>query len=202
MIILAAGFLNTLLKWDLSLFRFMNNDLSNPLFDAVMPFMRNANHWLPLYLFLLVFVFLNFKVKGVWWVVFFLVTVALCDMIGTRGFKYTFERTRPCNNPDLIGHLRLLVNCPSGWGFTSNHAANHFGMATFIFISFRKFIGRWALLAFLWAGTIAFAQVYVGVHYPGDIAGGALLGCIVGLFTGTQFNKYFRLDLPSSLPAH
>lgn len=169
--------------------------MANPVFDVVMPFLRKPNNWLPLYLFLLVFVLLNFRGKGWWWVVFFIVTVALCDMTGTNGFKYTFERIRPCNNPDFFGQMRLLVPCPSGFGFTSNHAANHFGMATFLFLTFRKFMGPWALLAFVWAGAISFAQVYVGVHYPSDIFGGALLGIVFGTFTGTQFNKYFGLQL-------
>jgi membrane-associated phospholipid phosphatase len=195
MVLLATSFWNTLIAWDHSLFRFMNSGMANPVFDIVMPFLRKPNHWLPLYIFLLVFVLLNFKGKGWWWVVFFIVTVALCDMTGTNGFKYTFERIRPCNNPDFFGQMRLLVPCPSGFGFTSNHAANHFGMATFLFLTFRKFMGPWALLAFVWAGAIAFAQVYVGVHYPSDIFGGALLGIVFGTFTGAQFNKYFGLQL-------
>jgi undecaprenyl-diphosphatase len=102
-------------------------------------------------------------------------------------------RTRPCNSQEFVGQIRLLVTCPSGWGFTSNHAANHFGMATFIFLSFRRVIGRWALLAFLWAGMIAFAQVYVGIHYPGDVAAGGLLGIIYGTITGLFFTKHFGL---------
>jgi len=195
MVLLATSFWNTLIAWDHSLFRFMNSGMANPVFDTVMPFLRKPNNWLPLYLFLLVFVLLNFRGKGWWWVVFFIVTVALCDMTGTNGFKYTFERIRPCNNPDFFGQMRLLVPCPSGFGFTSNHAANHFGMATFLFLTFRKFMGSWALLAFVWAGAIAFAQVYVGVHYPSDVFCGALLGIVFGTFTGTQFNKYFGLQL-------
>jgi membrane-associated phospholipid phosphatase len=195
---LAAGFWQTLINWDHSLFKFINSDLSNPVFDAVMPFLRNSLHWIPLYLFLIVFVTFNFKLKGLWWVVFFLVTVSLCDSVGTKVFKYNFLRVRPCNNPEFFGQLKLLVTCPSGWGFTSNHAANHFGMATFIFISFRHFSKLGAWLAIFWAASIAFAQVYVGVHYPADVICGALLGITFGLFTGIQFNKHFGLPVSTS----
>jgi undecaprenyl-diphosphatase len=190
---LAAGFWHSIIQWDHSLFKAVNTGMANPLFDAVMPFMRNSLNWIPLYLFLIVFVLQNFKVKGAWWILFFLVTVSLCDMTGTKLFKYNFMRTRPCNSQEFVGQIRLLVTCPSGWGFTSNHAANHFGMATFIFLSFRRVIGRWALLAFLWAGMIAFAQVYVGIHYPGDVAAGGLLGIIYGTITGLFFTKHFGL---------
>lgn len=197
MILLGSGLWHTLIEWDRALFRAINTGLANPLFDAVMPFMRNSLHWIPLYVFLIAFVSINFKSKGLWWIIFFLVTVALCDTVGTKVFKYTIERTRPCNNTDLIGHLRLLVTCPSGFGFTSNHAANHFGMATFIFLSFRRLSPAWGYAAFAWAATIAFAQVYVGVHYPTDVIAGAMLGFIFGGLTGSQFNRHFGLTHPA-----
>jgi undecaprenyl-diphosphatase len=191
MFFLAITFWQKLLQWDQSLFVKINSEWTNPVFDSVMPFLRTPINWVPLYLFILVFVPINFKVKGLWWIVFFLVTVALTDMVGTNVFKYNFLRTRPCNNPDLSEQLRLLVLCPSGYGFTSNHAANHFGMATFLFFTFRHLFKKWMWLAFLWAGSICYAQVYVGVHYPGDVIAGALLGLIFGAFTSFLFHKYF-----------
>lgn len=197
--LLATNLWQLLVEWDHSLFRVVNTGMANPVFDAIMPFMRDALHWLPLYVFVLSFVLINFGWKGVWWVVFFAVTISLCDMTGTRLLKYTVMRTRPCNNPEFWGHIRLLVTCPIGYSFTSNHAANHFGMAIFFFISFRRVIGSWVWLAILWAAMIAFAQVYVGIHYPGDVAGGFLLGLIYGSLTGWFFNKNF--GLPARLPA-
>lgn len=110
-------------------------------------------------------------------------------MIGTNVFKYGFARIRPCNNPEMFEYLRLLVVCPSGYGFTSNHAANHFGMATFLFITFRHLFKNWMLLAFFWAAAICYAQIYVGVHYPTDIIGGAMLGILMGSLTGYGFEK-------------
>lgn len=181
---------------DKDLFILINSKWTNPIFDNLAPFLRNSLHWVPLYIFLLVFVALNFKVRGLWWIVFFLITIGLADMTGTYGLKYGVERIRPCNNAELADQLRLLVVCPSGFGFTSNHAANHFGMATFLFITFRHlFVKNLMLLAFLWAGSICYAQVYVGVHYPSDVICGALLGLIYGIFTGTLFNKFFGLPL-------
>jgi membrane-associated phospholipid phosphatase len=187
----AINFWQKLLQWDRSLFVQINSNWTNPVFDAVMPLLRTPIYWVPLYLFILVFVSINFRSKAIWWIVFFLVTVALTDMTGTRLFKYNFVRIRPCNDPDLIGHVRLLVLCPSGYGFTSNHAANHFGMATFLFFTFRHLFKKWMWIAFLWAGSIAYSQVYVGIHYPGDIICGALMGITFGVFTAFLFNKYF-----------
>jgi membrane-associated phospholipid phosphatase len=187
----------TLQRWDQALFNFINNDLSNPVFDAMMPVLRISYIWAPLYIFIIVFVSLNYKVKGLWWIVFFLLVVASADMIGTRVFKHNIERVRPCNLPHLFPNIKLLVVCPSGYGFTSNHAANHFGMATFIFLSFRHIFKRWAWIVFLWAGAICFAQVYVGVHYPGDILGGAALGITFAVFYSYLFRKNFG-QLPAT----
>lgn len=191
-ILLQLSFLQKLKHLDQRLFIKLNGEFTNPFFDSVMPFMRNGMNWAPLYLFLAVFVLLNFKSKGAWWILFFIATIALTDMTGTYIFKHNFHRLRPCSDPAFFTHVRVLVNqCSGGYSFVSNHAANHFGMAAFLFITFRPFLKKWAWICFLWAGLIAYAQVYVGVHYPLDVFAGALLGLIIGTLTGKLFNKRF-----------
>lgn len=192
MCLIAIDFWKKLVQWDQSLFISINSDWTNPVFDVVLPIMRNSFIWYPLYLFLLIFVLLNFKVRGLWWAVFFLSTLALTDMTGTYLFKHVFERLRPCSDPEFFTHVRLLLKqCAGGYSFTSNHAANHFGMATFFFITFRHLFKIWAWIALCWAGVICYSQVYVGVHYPLDVLAGAMLGLAFGITTGTFFNKRF-----------
>jgi membrane-associated phospholipid phosphatase len=196
MLMLAAGFWKTLIEWDQSLFKKINSDWANPFFDALMPFLRNALYWIPLYLFIIVFVLLNFKTKGIWWIVFFLCTAALTDMIGTYVFKHNFQRLRPCADPDFYMQVRLVLNrCAGGYSFTSNHAANHFGMAAFFFVTFRHLLKKWGIAALIWAALIAYAQVYVGVHYPLDVLMGAIIGTALGISTGTIFNKRFHFAI-------
>jgi undecaprenyl-diphosphatase len=188
-------------QWDQSLFLLINRDWANPVFDSLMPFMRTSNHWMPLYLFLFVFVLLNFKGKGLWWFVFFLSTIALTDMTGTYLFKHNIERLRPCNDPEMFSQVRLLLkNCAGGYSFISNHAANHFGMATFFFLSFRKLIPKIAWIGFLWAALVAYSQVYVGVHYPLDVLAGAMLGMLLGNLTAYIFNKRFGFHIFDNQP--
>lgn len=189
-------FLNTFLQkleqLDRDLFITINRRWANSFFDEIMPFMRQSVYWAPLYLFLVAFVLINYKIKGCWWAVFFLCTVALTDLTGTYLFKHNFERLRPCADPDFSGQVRLLLdNCAGGYTFISNHAANHFGMAVFFFVTFRSVLGKWAWIAIAWASTIAYSQVYVGVHYPADVLSGALLGALYGTATGYLFNKRF-----------
>lgn len=192
MSLLAASLWEKLERFDQSLFTKINNDWSNPVFNAVMPWLRYSAFWAPLYLFIGVFTVLNFRIRGLWWCIFFICTAAITDMTGNYIFKHTFQRLRPCNDPDFSPQVHLLISqCGAGYSFISNHAANHFGMAAFFYITFRHAWKKWAWIPFIWAAAIAYAQVYVGIHYPLDVFCGALLGLAMGYATATIFNKRF-----------
>jgi len=188
----AVSIWETLVEWDRWLFVKINGTWTGSLADQVFPWIRDGKLWLPLYLFLFVFVLLNFRKRGGWWCLLFLSTVALADMAGQQLFKLQFERLRPCNDPEFSAQARLLLDrCGEGYSFISNHAANHFGMATFFHASFRSLFPRWSWVLFPWAALIAYAQVYVGIHYPLDVFVGALVGILAGLLSGAVFNKRF-----------
>lgn len=182
-------------SWDRSVFRVINSDWSNSLFDAVLPWLRQAYTWAPLYVFVLVFMIINYRRNSFWWIIFFLVAVAAADLTGTYIFKYNFKRPRPCLDPLLADYIRMRIKCSFGYSFTSNHAANHFAMATYFFITLRKQLPRWAWMGFPWAFAVIYAQVYVGAHYPLDVICGSLLGIISGLITGYTFNKQFGIAI-------
>lgn len=189
-------------EWDQWFFIKINNQLTNPFFDFIMPIVRTPMYWAPLYLFLFFFVILNFKPTGLWWMLCFICTVALTDMISTYVFKNGVGRLRPCQDPEFFMHVRLLLrNCSQGNSFVSNHAANHFGMATFFFFTFRHTLGKWSALVFVWAALISYAQVYVGVHYPLDVLGGSVIGVIFGLFMSMFFNKKWGFAIFGKQPA-
>ena len=177
-------------RWDQWLFIQLNSKWTNPFFDTVLPYFRDSVFWAPLYLFILAFIALNYGRKGVWWSIAFLCTIAITDMVSSRVFKEAFERLRPCQDPAFLSNVRLLVkHCSGGYSFTSSHAANHFGMATFVSRTFYSTFGRWIYLSYIWAFFISYAQIYVGVHYPLDVLGGAGIGVLAGLLTASLFNK-------------
>lgn len=194
---LTVSFWQRIADWDRSLFLTLNGDLVNPVFDAVLPFLRDSVFWAPLYLFIMAFIFLNFGRKGLWWAVAFLSTVAIADLLGTYAFKETIQRIRPCNEPMLREQVRLVLQrCPGGYSFLSNHAANHFGLATFMVLTFRPIFKEWIFAAYVWAFLISFAQIYVGVHYPLDILAGALLGTGAGYLTASVYRHNFGTLVP------
>jgi membrane-associated phospholipid phosphatase len=91
--------------------------------------------------------------------------------------------------------VRLLANyCGSNGSFTSSHAANHFGLAMFFYITAKHISPKYCFLFFIWAAIISMSQVYAGVHYPTDIIGGAMLGMVVGGCMASFHNyKYGKL---------
>jgi membrane-associated phospholipid phosphatase len=181
--------LENLLHFDHWLFQKINQQWTNSFFDHILPFLREANIWVPFYLFLLVFAALNFGKKGWLWSFGLIMTGIISDLTSSHLVKNLVFRYRPCRNPFLEDQVRLLVKyCPKDSSFTSSHACNHFAAATFIFFTLRGTSGWWRLV-FLWALAISYAQVYVGVHFPLDVAGGAFLGFVIGYATQFVFRK-------------
>ena len=186
--------LTTLLNWDRWLFAKINQDWTNPFFDYMFPLWREAITWVPLYIFLLLFILINFGKRAWPWMIGLLVTVSLCDQISSHLIKPFIDRLRPCNDLLLVDKIRLLLNyCSDSRSFVSSHATNHFGMAFFIYLTLKPYLQKWTYLFFIWAATISYGQVYIGVHYPTDVICGALLGTIIGYFTAWLFNSRFGL---------
>ncbi len=183
--------------WDTWLFLKINTVWTNPFLDSIFPWWREANAWVPLYLFLIIFGMINFKKKVWYWLLFTAITLTLSDQLSSNLIKNWVQRPRPCRDEFLADKVRLLLNnCSGGYSFTSSHATNHFAFAVFIFITLQPFFKKWTYLFFVWAATICYGQVYVGVHYPLDVVCGAILGCGIGYLTGTFFtNKIGALSL-------
>ncbi|HMO32276.1 MAG TPA: phosphatase PAP2 family protein [Lacibacter sp.] len=184
--------LKSILDTDRSLFHLLNQTWSHPWLDAVLPFFRNQFFWAPVYLFLLIFSLLYYKKQALWWIAFFLVTFAITDMVSTQLIKAVIQRPRPCWDGVTASTARMLIPCSHAYSFVSSHAANHFGMAMFLYGTLHAVAGRWIWLAFAWAALVCYAQVYVGAHFPLDVTGGALLGLLVGKLTAGRFKRLYE----------
>jgi membrane-associated phospholipid phosphatase len=198
-----SGLLQGILQTDHWLFSRLNQDWTNTFFDNVFPYLRESELWVPFYLFLLVFVTVNFAKKGWLWSLALIVTVSLSDLVSSHLMKILVFRLRPCRDPAMASSINVLVSyCPISSSFTSSHACNHFAMATFIYSTLRHTSPWWGAL-FAWAFFISYAQVYVGVHYPLDVFCGAIMGCLIGYGTSQVFRRQFgKLTLQSYNPIH
>lgn len=171
--------LDRLLEWDKELFLFFNG-LHTPWLDPVMLFFTETFVWLPLYLLLLYFVIRDYK-KDCWVPLLGItITILLCDQITSGFMKPFFARLRPSQEPSLAGLIHLVNGYKGGmYGFASSHAANTLGTATFFTLLLRP-TRPWIAWLYLWAFAMTYTRLYLGVHYPGDILVGGVIGITCG----------------------
>ena len=186
--------LSDLIAIDKSLFHLINGKWHHPFLDALLPLIRTSQLWYPMYLFLILVVFMNFKQGRWWWILFFGFVPVISDFISSDIIKEHFFRLRPCNDPAMQDQLRFLLGYkPQSSSFTSSHATNHFALASFFYFTLKDCMGKWTFLFFVWAFMICWAQVYVGVHYPADVIFGGFIGVLIGFLISYFFNKKIAL---------
>jgi undecaprenyl-diphosphatase len=166
--------LDWLINLDTKLFLFLNS-IHSSFFDAVMWHVSGKLEWIPLYVVLLYFIIRRYKRKSILILASIAVLITLTDVISSQVIKDNVQRLRPSNNPDLANIVHIVNGYHGGkYGFVSSHAANCFGIALFFSLLFRK---RWVTVGIvLWATLVSYSRIYLGVHYPGDVIGGAILG--------------------------
>ncbi len=176
--------LMTLIDIDQYLFSLINGEWTNGFMDYILPIWRDKYFWIPVYFFIVFYMIFNYGKKGYWFVLFLLLTVASTDMASSQLIKKSVQRLRPCRAPEISGE-RVLVTCGHGYSFTSSHAANHFAISMFLIFTLAGRYKKVLPLCLFWAISVAYGQVYVGVHFPLDVLCGALLGGLIA-YLGSQ----------------
>jgi len=173
---------------DKQLFLFLNSK-HDAFFDFVMFWASNQYVWIPLYIFLFLVIYRGFRQQA--WYFLFWVTVmeAASDQLASDLIKNLVRRPRPSHEPSLLPYIHLSPAGPGGeYGFVSSHASNTFALTVFLVLTLPPSFGRLKWTVLCWAACVSFSRVYNGVHYPGDVICGALLGAMVGVGAARLFH--------------
>jgi len=155
---------------DIKIFFLINQTLSNPVFDSIMPLITNKNNWVLIIIILFFYLAIMNGRRGQIALVILIVVVGLTDSFSTFILKPYFGRIRP--SYDIYEYINLLVAKGGKWSMPSNHAANISAIA--VVLSY--FYDKMKIPLYSLAVIIAFSRVYVGVHYPADVLLGGLIG--------------------------
>lgn len=183
---------------DVAIFHFINVTLANPVGDFLWPLITNYDRFLPVRIAILA-VWLALIVKGGArgrTAALLLIPVILCsDKLSSAVIKDLFSRARPCHEiggVPIVQGIHMLVDCGPGKSFPSSHAVNNFAFAAL----FSSYYPRWCAAFYAWASLVALSRPAVGVHYPSDVLGGAVIGVCVALALVALWNASARRFFP------
>lgn len=182
-----------LLQWDRQLLLSIQGHHSS-FSDLLWAGITEKYYWIPLYLLMLYILFRYLGWQALYVLVALTLLITLSDQLTSSVMKPLFGRLRPCHDPE-IGHLvRIVTKCGGTYGFVSSHAANSFAVCTFFWLIFKQRF-PWIMALFVWPLLVSYSRIYLGVHYPLDVLGGAVTGAVLGylIFLGT---RWFSKKIP------
>ena len=172
---------------DTTCFLFLNTIFSTTLLNYFFVSITDARFWIIPSLFAATLFVMREQKYAITILCLALVTVAISDPVSSQIIKPLFGRHRPCHPDHFVQGAHFLLGFKNSDSFPSSHAMNMFAQAMLFTLFYPS---KWPFF-FGFAILIGFSRVYVGVHYPGDVLGGAVFGVAVGfsvflLFTGIK----------------
>lgn len=199
--------MDSIIQADNDLFLFLNGH-STPWLDQFMWYFSGKLIWIILYVVILTAIIIKYGWKrGLCIALVIGIIITLCDQTCGNWVRHAIGRLRPGNPDNPISDLVHLYNGHRGgpYGFPSCHAANSFGLAVFLSLLFRH--RSLTILMLLWAIVTAYSRIVLGMHYPGDLLVGAIIGSSISAsvyyITRSIYRRFPHLpSLNMSLPAY
>lgn len=180
--------MNELLALDKEFFVYLNNLGSEP-FDSFWKIITKQIYWTPFFITVFYFIQKKIGLKNLFLILVFLaLLITFTDQI-TNLFKNTFQRLRPCNDPEIKNIIRVVIQRDSP-SFFSGHAASSMASTFFIYLIIKKYFNH-SYLLFLFPFIFAYSRIYLGLHFPLDI----ISGYVFGLIAGFSFYKMYSYIL-------
>lgn len=179
-----------LVELDQEIFLFLNN-LGNPAWDDFWNFVTNKFASIPFYALLVFFLYesLGWK-KTLLSLVVVAAVITSTDQLSNL-FKHFFERPRPCRQEGIMEYARFVAVRCGRYGYFSAHAASSAALVIFLGQILKDYWKHIFAVLVFWGLLVSYSRIYIGVHYPGDI----LTGWIIGIFIGYIFFRLFRFLL-------
>jgi len=173
-----------LINLDRTLFERINGQWTHPWLDQVFPVLTDLHQiwWISFLLLpaIVLFWIWRQRARSAVFLLMLISAIALSDMVSYRIIKPSINRSRP----EFSGvQVQLRTHSHTGRSFPSNHAANNFAAATILTVAFPTFAPAFFAAALI----VAYSRIYVGVHYPLDVIGGASLGIAMAALIYTLF---------------
>lgn len=171
--------MDQIIQYDQDLFLYLNG-LGNTTWDGLWLFITNKLSWIPLYAVLLFLIYKKFGIKGT------VVTIVCAALLITcvdqlaNAFKHGFERPRPCRVEQFKEIIRYVAERCGRYGYYSAHAGNSMAVAVFAGLALKSRYRYIIFILLFWAVIVGYSRIYVGVHYPGDVLSGWIIGAIIG----------------------
>lgn len=174
---------------DRELFLFMNSWHATWL-NPIMVFFSSQIVWIPLIAFVIFMAFKGLDRKSFFLFILFLaLAIIASDVTSSYVLKNIIQRLRPCRVPEIKAIFNDFgQKCGGRFGFVSSHAANSICILVFSFLALKLKSPKYHLL-WLLPLIVCFSRIYLGVHYPGDILGGLIVGTFWGLLLGWCFTS-------------
>lgn len=179
---------------DVTIFLFLNRTLATPLGDVLWPIITDYDKQVLVRIALVaawLWLLVKGGIRGRTVALLLVPLLFISDQLSSTVIKSLVGRVRPCHALPL-DQIHLLVGC-GGLSFPSSHAVNNFGVATMFSLYYPK--ARAALYG--WASLVALSRIFVGVHYPSDVVGGAIIGTCVGWCVVVMWQQLTHRFFPS-----